>query len=121
MLLSKHEHPSRCVWLLKFVVDGDERLQCLGVGTTMELFLFVVETLGIRSTVHCTLPQQLTVEWEATLSVWERGGEGRKERRKVEWEGRMGEDGRTVRKEGEGEMDGETKGDMKEETEEEEG
>ena len=24
MFLSKHEHPSRCVWLLKFVVDGDE-------------------------------------------------------------------------------------------------
>ena len=50
----------------------------------MELFLFVVEALGIRSTVHRTLPQQLTVEWEATLSIWERGGE---EREKVEWKG----------------------------------
>ena len=24
MFLSKHEHPSCCVWLLKFVVDGDQ-------------------------------------------------------------------------------------------------
>ena len=39
VLLSKCEHSTGSIWLLQFVVDGDQRLQSLGGQPTMKLLL----------------------------------------------------------------------------------